>query len=71
MLPDRVASVRFALLTLATTLEQSPDPNPTSVALIHELLTNACSPLYNPNLPADDLRRILARAQAGIAACSA
>jgi hypothetical protein len=68
VLPDRVASVRPALLTLASTLEQSPDPDPTSVALIHELLTNACSPLYNPNLPADDLRRILTRAQAGIAA---
>ncbi len=68
VLPDRVAAVRAALLTLASTLEQNPDPDPTSVALIHELLTNACSPLYNPNLPADDLRRTLARAQAGIAA---
>jgi hypothetical protein len=67
-LPDRVAAVRPALLTLATALEQSADPDPASVALIHELLAAGRSPLYNPNVPADDLHAILTRAQAGIAA---
>jgi hypothetical protein len=67
-LPDRVAAVRPALLTLATTLEQSTDPDPASVALIHELLAHGCGPLYNPNVPVDDLYAILTRAQAGIAA---
>ena len=68
VLPDRVAVVRCELLQLASTLEQTPNPDAASVALIHELLTNACSPLYNPSRPADDLRRSLSRAQAGIVA---
>ncbi|HEX4011553.1 MAG TPA: hypothetical protein VHX62_16145 [Solirubrobacteraceae bacterium] len=65
ILPDRVAAVRPELLELADALEQINDPDPVSVALIHELLTNASSPLYNPNLPAEDLGAILTRARAG------
>jgi hypothetical protein len=68
VLPDRVAVVRPALLQLATALERSTDPDPASVALIHELLTNGCSPLYNPNLAAEDLHTILSRAHAGMTA---
>jgi hypothetical protein len=68
VLPDRVAAVRPALLQLATALEHSTDPDPASVALIHELLTNACSPLYNPNLPAEDLPATLVRAHTGMTA---
>jgi hypothetical protein len=45
---------------------QTDNPNPASVALVHELLTNACSPLYNPNLPAEDLHATISRAHAGI-----
>jgi hypothetical protein len=67
VLTDRVATVRSELLELASALEQTHDPDPTCVALIHELLTNGCSPLYNPNLPADDLHIALTRARAGIA----
>jgi hypothetical protein len=66
ILPDRVAAVRPELLQLANALEQTNDLDPASVALIHELLTNACSPLYNPNLPADDLHATISRAHAGI-----
>jgi hypothetical protein len=66
VLTDRVAAVRSELLELASALEQTDDPDPACVALIHELLTNGCSPLYNPNLPADDLRTVLTRARAGI-----
>ncbi len=64
VLPDRVAAVRTELLQLATDLEQQQPPDPSSVALIHELLTDATSPLYNPNRLADDLRDTLARAHA-------
>jgi hypothetical protein len=67
VLTDRVAAVRSELLELASALEQTHNPDPTCVAVIHELLTNGCSPLYNPNLPADDLHTVLARARAGIA----
>jgi hypothetical protein len=68
VLGDRVAAARPEILELAAALEQTDDPDPACVALIHELLTNGCSPLYNPNLPAADLKPILARARAGIAA---
>jgi hypothetical protein len=68
VLPDRVAAVRAELLTLADALEHSTDPDPASVALIHELLADACSPLYNPNAPADDLHATLTRASTAIAA---
>jgi hypothetical protein len=66
VLQDRVAAVRPELLAIASALEQRNDPNPTSVALIHELLTNACSPLYNDNVPAADLRITLKRVRAGL-----
>lgn len=67
ILPDRVAAVRPELLQLADVLEQTNDLDPTTVALIHELLTNACSPLYNPNLPAGDLHLTISRARARLA----
>jgi hypothetical protein len=68
VLPDRVAAVRHELLEIADALEQTIDPDPTSVALIHELLANGCSPLYNANVPPEDLHATLSRARAGIAA---
>ncbi len=66
VLPDRVAAARTELLQLATDLEQAQQPDPACVALIHDLLTDATSPLYNPNRSADDLRDTLTRARAGI-----
>ena len=68
VLPDRIAAVRSELLELASALEQTPDPDPACVALLRELLTDGCSPLYNSNLPADELQTTLTRAGAGIAA---
>jgi hypothetical protein len=68
ILLDRVAPLRPELLQIATALEQTHDPDPTSVALIHELLKDGCSPLYNPSVPAADLRAALRRARAGLAA---
>lgn len=67
VLVDRVAPIRDELLELANRLEQTQAPDPASVALIRELLTNGTSPLYNPNLPADDLHTTLTRASAAIA----
>jgi hypothetical protein len=66
VLVDRVAPIRDELLKLAHDLEETQTPDPACVALIRELLTNGSSPLYNPNLPADDLYTSLARARAGI-----
>jgi hypothetical protein len=66
VLPDRVAAVRPALLELADALERNTEPDPASVALVSELLRDGCGPLYNPNVPADDLRRVITRAGAGI-----
>lgn len=72
VLPDRVAAVRPELLELADALEHSPEVDPASVALLHELLANGCcSPLYNPDVRAEDLHATLIRVRAGIAECSA
>jgi hypothetical protein len=64
VLTDRVAVVRYELLLLADALEHSSDPDPAGVALIGELLTRGCSPLYNANVPVADLHATLARASA-------
>ena len=67
VLADRVAAVRYELLLLADALAHNPNPDPTSVALIRELLTSGCSPLYNANAPVADLHATLARAIAQLA----
>lgn len=67
VLGDRVALVRTEMLELARELQQAPAPDLTSVALIHELLANGCSPLYNANLSTDELRATLTHARAGMA----
>lgn len=66
VLVDRVAPIRDELLELADDLEETQTPDPACITLIRELLTNGSSPLYNPNLPADDLYTNVARARAGI-----
>jgi hypothetical protein len=66
VLVDRVAAVRAQLLELANDLEQTQTPDPACVAVLRELLTNGSSPLYNPNVPADDLHTTLSRARAGL-----
>ena len=68
MLADRVAAVRYELLLLADALQHSTDPDPASVALIHELLTSGCSPLYNANAPVEHLHATLAHVSAQLAA---
>jgi hypothetical protein len=66
VLRDRVARVRPQLLELACLLEQAHNPDPTFVALVQELLRDGASPLYNPNVPADDLYTMLNRARFGL-----
>jgi len=58
--------VRSELLELASALKQNTDPDPTSVALIHELLTNGCSPLYNTNIPFSELEATIDRVRSGL-----
>jgi hypothetical protein len=66
ILLDRVARVRDELLQIADRVEHVRDPDPTCIALIQELLTNACGPLYNRNVPEADLHATLVRARAGL-----
>ena len=61
--------MRVELLTLADALEHRHEVDPTSVALLHELLADGCSPLYNPNARAEDLHATLTRVHAGISDC--
>jgi hypothetical protein len=60
--------VRVELLTLADTLEHRHEVDPTSVALLHELLADG-SPLSNPNTRTEDLHATLTRVRAGISDC--
>ena len=66
LLRDRVDAVTPQLLEIATALEHDHEPDVVCVALIRELLTNACSPLYNSNIPAASLRRTLTRIRSGL-----
>jgi hypothetical protein len=66
VLVDRVATVRPDLLELADALQHAPEIELASVALLHELLSNGCSPLYNPNLATAELQATLTRVRAGI-----
>jgi hypothetical protein len=48
LLHHRVAAVRADLLEIAAMLERAHDPDPASVAALHDLLANGCdSPLYD------------------------
>lgn len=66
VLYDRVAAVRPQLLDLAAALEGGRNPDATCVALVRELLRDGRSPLYNPNVPVDQLHALLIRALASL-----
>jgi hypothetical protein len=68
ILLDRVTPLRIDLLQIADALDQTRNPDPTAVALIHVLLTDGRSPLYNQGVPSADLHFALSRARAGLAA---
>jgi hypothetical protein len=64
LLVSRAAAVRAALLEVAALVRCSPDPDPDCIAELHNLLTNGCdSPLYNCDVPADQLGATLTRAR--------
>jgi hypothetical protein len=67
-LPDRVALFRLELAAIAHDLSiPATRVQPASLAACRRLLTHAPeSPLYNARLPADELRRTLARIRDGI-----
>jgi hypothetical protein len=68
LLQYRVAAIRTDLLEIAAMLEQSNDPDPACIVVLHQLLANdtADSPLYNPETPFTQLEAILAKVRAGL-----
>jgi len=68
LLHYRAAAVRTELLEIAAMLERAHDPDPASVAALHELLANGCdSPLYNANIHISELHATLHGVRAGLA----
>jgi len=59
LLHYRAAAVRTDLLEIAAMLECAHDPDPACVATLHNLLANADSPLYNPDIPFSKLEATL------------
>jgi hypothetical protein len=56
LLHYRAAAVRSELLEITAMLERTYDPDPASIAALHELLANGCdSPLYNPEVHVSEL----------------
>ncbi len=69
LLHHRVAAVRTDLLEIAAMLERAHDPDPASVAALHDLLANGCdSPLYDPDIHVSELRATLDYVRSGLAA---
>jgi hypothetical protein len=64
LLIARAAAVRSELLEVAALVRWSPHPDPDCLAELHALLTNGCdSPLYNLDVPAEQLAATLHRAR--------
>ena len=72
LLHHRIAAARTEMLQIAAALERTLHPDPESVTLLHDLLSNRnCnSPLYNERIPAGELQTTLARAGLGLEADS-
>ena len=67
LLHYRAAAVRTDLLELAALLERAHEPDPTCIAELHNLLANGHdSPLYNANIPVEELRTTIERVRAGL-----
>lgn len=66
LLTDRAAAVREELRELATVLELADAPDPSWVAEIHALVSDACkSPLYNRDVHVSELLATLYYLRAG------
>jgi len=62
---SRATPVRSELLAVAALVRCSAHPDPDCITELHALLTNGCdSPLYNPDVPAEELEATLDRAHA-------
>jgi hypothetical protein len=59
LLHYRAAAARTDLLQIAAMVEQADDPDPSCIAALHNLLRDGISPLYNPAVPATELRDTL------------
>lgn len=69
LLHYRVAAVRTDLLEIAALLDRAHDPDPASVAALHDLLANGCdSPLYNADIHVSELRATLHYVRCALAA---
>lgn len=69
LLIPRAAAVRTALLEVATLVRCSTDPDGECIADLYRLLTSGCdSPLYNPDVPAEQLAATLDRARIALTA---
>jgi hypothetical protein len=68
LLVSRAAAVRVALLQVAALVRCSTNPDPECITELHTLLTSGCdSPLYNPDVPAEQLTATLERAHTMLA----
>jgi hypothetical protein len=65
-LRDRIAVVRSELLDIAAAVEHGEDADPACLALLHALLRDGGSPLYNPNVPIAHLHQTLSRSMLGV-----
>jgi hypothetical protein len=69
LLHYRVAAVRTDLLEIAAMLDRAHDPEPASVAALHDLLANGCdSPLYAADIHVSELLATLHYVRSGLAA---
>ena len=67
LLCDRAEAVRTELLELAAVLQAASNPPPEVIAALHELLTDGCSsPLYNADVPVEELSARLDRARVAV-----
>jgi hypothetical protein len=67
VLRDRITGVRSELLDIATALDQGRLIDAVCVALLHALLRDGGSPLYNPNVPVAHLRETVSRVTLAVA----
>ena len=69
LLIHRAAAVRPRLLELSAVLRAAPEPDRDVIAALQALLKDGCSsPLYNPDVPAEQLSAVLMRARVALAA---
>ena len=66
LLRYRAATVRGDLLQVAAMLDNASDPDPACIAVLHDLLRDGISPLYNPAVDASELQDTLDYVRQGL-----